>query len=62
MKSTNTHKAHKTENGRTTKCGIRLNSYSDIINDEGMKIPTKHHFYKFNPYKYEGDVCEKCND
>ena len=61
MASVTTWKAHKTENGRTTKCGIRLNSFSDIIDDNGMKIPTKYHSHQFKPYEYTGSVCQKCN-
>ena len=62
MKVTSTHKHHRTENGKVTLCGIRLNSYSDIVNENDFSIPTKFHSYQFNPYPVVGEICKKCNE
>ena len=58
----NTQVAHRTENGRRTKCGMRIDGYSDIVNDKNFKIPTRYHEYKFTPYKYEYAICKKCSN
>jgi len=61
MKSIKTQKHHRTENGRTTLCGIRITSYSDIVNKDGLAVPPRDAHFQFTPYKIDGPICEKCN-
>ena len=61
--SLNTHMYHQLSdrNSKMTKCGLRVDEFTSLVNKDGWAIPSPSRAYKFEPYKTNGRVCQKCN-
>ena len=63
----NTHCNHQLSNGslKMTKCGIRVDEFTNLINKDTMMVIPPHCNNTFTPYPWNEELalplCKKCN-
>lgn len=57
----NTHVQHRTNGRGYTLCGIKIITFMDIMNEDGLRIPATQNCHQFTPYKCVLPECEKCS-